>query len=132
MTADSLLRRAQALLIKQRLQWMKQYEATGNANSVCRRFGISRKTFYKWLKRYETSGREPSSLVDRPRTPHTSRTRTSDELCRRIIEMREQTGEGPRRIRARLREAEIRISSGTIWKIISRHEKQEVAGRAGV
>ena len=129
MRADDLMRRAQSLVIKQRLQWMKEYELSKNANTVCRRFGISRKTFYKWLKRYETSGRQSVSLVDRPRTPHTNRMRTSDDVRSRIVQLRQQTGFGPRRIGARLREAEIRVSSGTIWKIISQYEKEQASVR---
>jgi transposase-like protein len=124
MTADYMRRRAESLIIKQRLQWMKEYESSGNANTVCRQFGISRKTFYKWLKRYEASRKDASSLIDLPRTPHTSKTRTSDDVRGEILRLREETGFGPRRIETRLREDDIRISSGTIWKIISRHEKE--------
>jgi IS30 family transposase len=128
MTAEYLMRQAQSLIIKQRLQWMKEYEATANANTVCRQFGISRKTFYKWLKRYETSGRDAMSLVDLPRTPHTNKMKTSDDVRARILQLREQTGFGPRRIGSHLREAEIHVSPGTIWKIISRHERELEAG----
>ncbi|MGE5315793.1 MAG: helix-turn-helix domain-containing protein [Acidobacteriota bacterium] len=125
MTAEYLLQRAQALIIKQRLQWMKEYDASQNANAVCRRFGISRKTFYKWLKRYEESGRQASSLVDLPRTPRTNRMKTSDEVRELVLKLRAETGFGPRRIEAHLRESQIRISTGTIWKIISQHEQQQ-------
>ncbi|HLP16332.1 MAG TPA: helix-turn-helix domain-containing protein [Bacteroidota bacterium] len=125
MTADYLLRRAQSLIIKQRLQWMKEYETTNNANSVCRRFGISRKTFYKWHKRYEESNRDESSLIDLPRTPHSNKLRTSNEVREQVLKLREETGYGPRKIEDCLRKDDIRISSGTIWKIISRFEKEQ-------
>lgn len=129
MTADYLLRQAQALIIKQRLQWMKEYESSRNANAVCRRFGISRKTFYKWLKRYEESQKDESSLVDLPRTPHTNKTRTSDEVREQVLKLRKETGFGPRRIESKLRENDIQISSGTIWKIISHYEKEHAASQ---
>ena len=38
---------------KVRLQWMDFYHKHGNVSLTCRRFGISRKTFYYWLKRYD-------------------------------------------------------------------------------
>jgi putative transposase len=36
-----------------RLRWMDFYRQTENVALTCRRFGISRATFYRWLQRYE-------------------------------------------------------------------------------
>jgi hypothetical protein len=35
---------------------------------TCRRFGLSRQSFYKWKSRYELHGE--AGLCDRPRIPH--------------------------------------------------------------
>ena len=110
--------------MSQRLEFVILAPQGGIAlKELCRRFGISRKTFYKWLKRYEASGGDEMSLVDRPRTPHSNRMRTSDDVRCRIIELRAQTGFGVRRLGTRLRAENIDVSAGTIWKIIARHEK---------
>ena len=41
--------------------------AIGNVARTCRRFGISRKSFYKWRRRFTEHG--DAGLLDRPRTP---------------------------------------------------------------
>jgi transposase len=102
-----------------RLEWFRQYQVSGNARQTCERIGISRKTFYKWLKRYKLSGGDLKSLVDLPRTPHHFPRRTSDAIRVQVIELRNATGYGPRRIRKELREKRaIQLSERTIWKII--------------
>jgi len=112
-----------------RLEWFRQYQASGNARQTCERIGISRKTFYKWLKRYKLSGGDVRSLVDLPRTPHHFPRKTSDDIRAQVVELRNTTGYGPRRIRKELREKRaIHLSERTIWKIIrslSNHPRSE-------
>ncbi len=112
-----------------RLEWFRQYQVSGNARQTCERIGISRKTFYKWLKRYKLSGGDIKSLVDLPRTPHHFPKRTSDAIRAQVVELRNSTGYGPRRIRKELREKRaIQLSERTIWKIIrslSNHPRSE-------
>ncbi len=123
MTAQYLLQQAQTLVIKQRLQWMKEYDRADNANAVCRMFGISRKTFYKWLNRYKQSNRDASSLLDRSRTPHTIRKKTTDTVRSLIVQLRQSTGFGPLRIATELKKKNnIHISQRTIWKIVHSYE----------
>lgn len=54
-----------------RLAWMDYYAQTANVSLTCRRFGISRKTFYHWFKRYNPS--QPQTLEDRSRAPRRRR-----------------------------------------------------------
>lgn len=49
-----------------------------NIRSLCRHYGISPATGYKWLKRWTEEGL--SGLLDRPRTPHYSPNRSSDDI----------------------------------------------------
>lgn len=49
-----------------------------NIRSLCRRFGISPATGYKWLRRWAEEG--ASGLQDRPRIPHHSPNRSSDDI----------------------------------------------------
>jgi len=105
--------------IQMRQEWFREYHAIGNARETCMRFGISRKTFYKWLKRYKDSGGDPTSLADLPRTPHHSPRRTSDEVRALVLQLRNATGFGPRRLSRELSQQKgVRLSERTIWKII--------------
>ena len=110
-----------------RLAWMICYEETGSAQEVCRRFGISRKTFYKWLKRYRSSNGDTSSLVDQSRRPHRFPNATPESSVLLLKRLKEQTGFGQRRLKAYLQEKHnITISERTIWKILKRLEDSEL------
>ena len=50
---------------------------TGSISSLCRVFGISRKTAYKWLNRYTERG--PEGLVELSRARHFHPNATSRE-----------------------------------------------------
>lgn len=114
-----------------RLAWMICYEETGSVQEVCRRFGISRKTFYKWLKRYRQSGGDTKSLVDQSRRPHRFPSATPESSVQLLKKLKEQTGFGQRRLKAILQEKHnIKISERTIWKILKRLEQQEKGGHA--
>ena len=103
-----------------RLAWMICYEETGSAQEVCKRFGISRKTFYKWLKRYRHSAGDTKSLVDQSRRPHHFPSATPEASVQLLKRLKEQTGFGQRRLKAILQEKHnIKISERTIWKIFS-------------
>jgi len=109
-----------------RLAWMICYEETGSAQEVCRRFGISRKTFYKWLKRYRKSGSDTKSLVDQSRRPHNFPSATPQSSVELLKRLKEQTGFGQRRLKAILAERHnIKISERTIWKILKRIDEAE-------
>ena len=111
-----------------RLAWMICYDETGSAQEVCKRFGISRKTFYKWLKRYRQSGSDTKSLVDQSRRPHHFPSATPESSVQLLKRLKEQTGFGQRRLKAILQEKHnIKISERTIWKILKRLEDAEEA-----
>lgn len=112
-------------VVEQRLLWFKEYVSLGNAKEVCRKFGISRKTFYKWYKRFKNSENNPMSLADLPRTPHRFPRQTRESVMTIIIELRKATGYGPRRLCRELKQREgIQISERTIWKIVKKHSLQ--------
>jgi len=116
-----------------RLAWMMAYRETGNAQSVCNRFGISRKTFYKWLKRYQQSNGDSGSLSDRSRRPHHFPRATRPEHVELLRRVREETGFGQRRLRAYLEEKySVSLSERTIWKLLKRTngEPPALAGEA--
>ena len=55
---------------------------------TCRRFGLSRKTFYKWRARYRSHGE--GGLCDRPRAPLYSPRATSRTVISKILYLRER------------------------------------------
>ena len=61
-----------------RLKVLRQAADEGNVARVCRRFGISRKSFYKWKRRHAEHG--DAGLGDRARTPRRSPRATAPEV----------------------------------------------------
>ncbi len=76
---------------KQRLGWIIYYKTTSqeNASLVCRRFGISRKTFYKWFNQFDDCNLR--SLEDKSRAPQKRRKReyTGNQYVR-VVQLRRQ------------------------------------------
>ena len=106
-----------------RLAWILCYDETGSAQEVCKRFGISRKTFYKWLHRYRESNGDTASLTDRSRRPHSSPRATPESCIQLLMEAKQETGFGQRRLRAYVAEKyNITLSERTIWKLLRSHE----------
>ena len=68
----------QVRLTAWRLRVLRQAADEGNVARVCRRFGISRKSFYKWKRRHAEHG--DAGLCDRPRTPHGSPRATARDV----------------------------------------------------
>ena len=61
----------------------------GNVSLTCRRFGVSRPTFYRWQARYDP--RHLALLEDRPARPHRVRQPTwSSEVIAAVHRLREQ------------------------------------------
>jgi transposase InsO family protein len=98
-------------------------EAEGNPRSVsrvCRRYGISRQTFYKWKKRYQTQGE--SGLRDQSHAPRHCPSATAPEIVEKILYLRQHYGFGPWRIRMYLeRYHDIIIADHTVYRILRRH-----------
>jgi transposase len=108
-----------------RLAWMLCYAESKNVQEVCKKFSISKKTFYKWLKRYKASNGDSASLSDRSRRPHRSPRSTPDAVVSLLRRAKDETGYGQRRLRTYLAEYHnIIISERTIWKILKRSNGQ--------
>jgi transposase len=122
MTQTYFTKQAEQLVIKQRLQWIREYKESGKVKEVTDRFGISRKTFYKWWSRYQKSGSDPASLVDQSRRPKRSPRKVSTEIEATIIRLRRETGFGPKRLAGMMeQQTGIRLSARTVWKVLRRN-----------
>ena len=72
-----------------RLSFINFYETKGNASLTCRRYGISRKTFYKWDERF--NDRNLLSLEDKSKAPKKRRKwQVTREQEMRIIKIRKK------------------------------------------
>ena len=88
-----------------------------STSTLCRQYGISRKTGCKWLRIAREQGLR--SLDDRSRRPHRIR-RIDREIERRILELRQSSGEGGRFISEALLEEGIRVGHATVDRVIAR------------
>jgi transposase InsO family protein len=81
---------------EQRREFAQAAAKCSNFSALCREFGIDRHTGYKWVNRYAAC--EP--LTDRSRRPHTSPSRTPEEVELLILAVRaDNPGWGARTIR---------------------------------
>lgn len=81
---------------KLREEFVNAAEGCSNFSSLCREFGITRKTGYKWMER----NRQNKELKDLSRRPKTQPTKTSNEIESLILLMREENpGWGAKTIR---------------------------------
>jgi putative transposase len=73
-----------------RLQWILFYYCKGrNAARTCRRFGISRQTFYRWKRRFDRH--DLATLEERSHRPRKVRMPTwTAELAERVLSLRKQ------------------------------------------
>ena len=80
---------------EQRIEFAQAAKDCTNFSALCREFGIDRKTGYKWKRRFETE----CSLSDKSRRPHTSPSRTPEDMEMLILKVRaENPGWGARTI----------------------------------
>src|SRR5262249_22959410 len=88
-------------VIDERMRFVIRLKDGESMASLCREFGISRKTGYKILDRYEQCGVE--GLSDRARRPHRYANRLPAAVEAAIVAAkREKTHWGARKIRERL------------------------------
>ena len=83
----------QARLTAWRLKVLQEAADVQNVARVCRRFGISRKSFYKWKRRRADHG--DAGLCDRPRTPQRSPNATAGAVVSKILYLRQHYHVGP-------------------------------------
>jgi len=121
---ETVCTRPENILLTPRLAWMMCYRETGNVPAVCRRFSISRKTFYKWLNRYRDTG----CLEDRSRRPHHFPRATPPQNVELLKQAKAETGFGQRRLRMHIyAKYGISLSERTIWKILKREQESQKA-----
>jgi putative transposase len=107
-----------------RLAWMDFYRATRNVAWTCRRYGISRPTFYRWQGRYDPL--DLTSLEDRSHRPHRVRRATWPLLLEgKVLRLRLQFPRwGKEKLAVLLRREGITISTSMVGRILTRLKTQ--------
>lgn len=116
-------------LVSERMKLMMRLEQGESMVSLCREFGISRKTAYKFLERYKRYGVE--GLSDQTRAPITKPYKTSETVEQHILELKARYPDwGARKIRERLPTADVlgfkKPCAITVHRILRRHGKVEI------
>src|SRR5690242_15534490 len=111
-------------VMDERIRFVIRLKDGESMASLCREFGISRKTGYKIFERYEECGLE--GLTDRARRPHRYANQLPEQVEAAIIAAkREKPNWGARKIRERLLRqlrSEVKVPAcSTIHAILDRH-----------
>jgi transposase len=107
----------QARLVAWRLRILQEAAAMANVARVCRRFGLSRKSFYKWKQRHAEHG--DAGLSDRPHAPHRSPRATAPDVVSKILSLRQHYHFGAGRIAGYL-------ATSSVHRILTRHGMQRL------
>ena len=118
----SAVRKCIHIEIRKKFNLIHEKEWFGDTVSIiCKRYGTSRKTYYKWKNRYQQKGIE--GLLDISRRPHNVKhKKITSEIQETILDLRLSKRFGCNRIRFRLRRIiGLSLSTKTIYKILERH-----------
>lgn len=105
-----------SLRARRTLIW-KRIKYNWSVNLICTHFRINRDTFYYHWNSYLKNGWD--GLAIKSRRPHTVH-KTPDNVIDKVIEIRKNYGWNPVKIEQHLLSRGIRVSHGTIYKIICR------------
>lgn len=99
----------------------KEWTNGDSVSNICKRYGISRKTYYKWKNRFKEKGLE--GLSDLSRRPHTIKyKKITPEVEETILVLRLTRRFGCDRIKFRLkRTTGLSLSTRTIYRMLKRH-----------
>jgi transposase len=119
----SAVRKCIHIEIRNRFSLIHEREWTGaTVCNICKRYGTSRKTYYKWnSNRYKQKGIE--GLLDASRRPHNIKyNKITSEVKETILDLRLTKRFGCNRIKFRLKRIiGLSLSTRTIYKILKRH-----------
>ena len=118
----SAVRKCIQIEIDKRYNLIHEKEWTGESVSIiCKRYGTSRKSYYKWKNRYKEKGIE--GLSDLSKRPHNiTYMKVTSEIQETILDLRLTKRFGCNRIKFRLKRIiGLSLSTRTVYKILKRH-----------
>jgi len=90
-------------------------------SALCQEFGISRPTGCLWRKRYQEAGL--AGIAEHSRRPRQSPTRTTAELERCVVQMRQRYPDwGARKLQLLLAREKVELTRSTIHRVLLRHD----------
>jgi len=107
--------------IERRYNLIHERQWTGETVSIiCKRYSVSRKTYYKWRNRYKQKG--IVGLSDLSRRPHNIKyKKTTSEVQETILDLRLTKRFGCNRIKFRLKRViGLSLSTRTIYKVLKK------------
>ena len=105
--------------------------AIGNVARTCRRFGMSRKSFYKWRRRFLEHG--DTGLCDRPRAPRHSPRATAEDVISKTLYLRQHYHFGAGRIADYLKRFHpLTIARSTVHRILTRRGLQRLPANQSI
>jgi transposase InsO family protein len=118
----SAVRKCIQIEIDKRYNLIHEKEWTGESVSIiCKRYGTSRKSYYKWKNRYKEKGIE--GLSDLSKRPHNiTYMKVTSEIQETILDLRLTKRFGCNRIKFRLKRIiGLSLSTRTVYKTLKRH-----------
>lgn len=101
----------------------------GNVSTLCKSFGISRKTGYKWLSRYRRAEGRCDALRDDSHGPHDIPHRISQGTVERILNLRAEYGCGAKKLSVQLRQEGINVGHTTVNRVLKEHGRVAIRDR---
>lgn len=106
--------------IRRKLKVLKYGNEIGNVSKACRRFGISRETYYKWKRDYELKGE--AALINSKPCPQNPKLRIPLHIEEKILYLRKTYYLGQLRISWYLkRYHDIDVSAAGVWNVLKRN-----------
>jgi transposase InsO family protein len=106
--------------IRRKTKVLEDAKQSGNVSHTCRRYGISRDTFYRWKRQYETLG--PEALVNSKPCPENPKIRVPKIVEEKILYVRREFGLGQQRISWYLqRYYGLTVSSSGVYSVLKRN-----------
>lgn len=107
--------------IRRKTKVLEAVKLSGNVSHTCRKYGISRDTYYRWKRQYETGGVE--ALVNSKPCPENSKIRVAKIIEDKILYVRREFGLGQQRISWYLQQRyyDLAVSSSGVCSVLKRH-----------
>jgi transposase InsO family protein len=106
--------------IRQKMKVFVAAKECGNIAQACRRYGVSRQSYYKWLKRYQAGGE--TGLINQKPCPQNPSIRVKAEIEEKILYLRKNYHLGPKRISWYIkRYFDLNVSENGVRGVLLRH-----------
>jgi len=106
--------------IRRKTKVLEHVKQSGNVSHTCRKYGVSRDTFYRWKRQLATGGTQ--ALVNSKPCPENPTLRVSKDIEEKILYVRREFGLGQLRISWYLqRHYGLKVSSSGVFCVLKRH-----------